>query len=311
MDIRYYVVVNPLSGGGLAKKLWPTIKTELAAQGFVFDFEITQHPQHTITLVKQAVEKGYRHILAVGGDGTLHEAANGILEQTVVPSVDVKLGLISVGTGNDWGKTLQVPADYKKCIDIIKQGTTYLQDVGKVYFDDKGIRKHRYFVNIAGFAYDAYVTQQTNIAKESGKLGPFYYFLGVFKCLFSYKTTHIKISSEGGVLIEKPIFNGTIGICKYNGGGMIPNPDAVPNDGIFNITTIAHMPPLKVMLKVGRLYDGKIAKLTEAALFTGKRIRLESSPTVMVETDGEVLGTSPFDFEILPKSLNVYSPLKA
>lgn len=309
MAEQYYVVVNPLSGGGRSQKLWPQIKQRLNNETFNYEVKFTEYAFHAYNIVADAIGKGFRNILVVGGDGSLNEVANAIMDQTVCPVSDIKLGLISVGTGNDWGKTTQVPADFNKCIDIIKQGKVFTQDVGKVFYRDNGAEKHRYFVNIAGFAYDAYVTENTTEAKNKGALGVLYYQWGIFKCLFSYNNTHIHIASEKGTLIDEEVFNGTVGICRYNGGGMRPNPNAIPDDGLFDITTISKIPRIKVMLNVGLLYKGTINKLKEANLFTAESVTIESAPGVKIETDGEVLGTTPFRFEMKKRALNVFSPM--
>lgn len=308
MAEKYFIVVNPLSGGGRSAKTWPLIEARLHADGFDYTHKFTEYQFHTYTIVQQALADGYRNILVVGGDGSLNEAVNGIFDQQMVPTADVKLGLISIGTGNDWGKTMQVPADYNKCIDIIKAGKTFKQDVGKAFYQQDGKQKHRYFVNIAGFAYDAYVTENTMEAKNKGSWGVLYYQWGIFKCLFSYKNTQIKISSEKGKLIDDEIFNGSVAICRYNGGGMIPNPNAIPDDGLFDITTISKIARVKVMLSVGKLYKGTVGTLKEANLFTAKEVKIESAPGIKLETDGEVLGYSPFTFTLQPRALQVFSP---
>ncbi len=113
MAEKYFIVVNPLSGGGRSAKTWPLIEARLHADGFDYTHKFTEYQFHTYTIVQQALADGYRNILIVGGDGSLNEAVNGIFDQQMVPTADVKLGLISIGTGNDWGKTMQVPASFE------------------------------------------------------------------------------------------------------------------------------------------------------------------------------------------------------
>jgi YegS/Rv2252/BmrU family lipid kinase len=309
MAEQYFVVVNPLSGGGRSQKLWPQIEAKLKAESLNYTHKFTERAFHAYSIVQEAIAAGHRIILVVGGDGSLNEAANAIFDQTAVNPSEVKLGLISVGTGNDWGKTMQVPADFNKCIDIIKAGHTFKQDIGKAYYQENGTEKHRYFVNIAGIAYDAYVVENTMAVNRKGAYGKLYYQWGIFKCLFSYKNTQVKISSEKGTLMDEEVFNGTIAICRYNGGGMIPNPYAVPDDGIFDITAYSKIARLKVATSVGKLYNGTIETLKEAHLFTAKEVHIDSTPGIRLETDGELLGTTPFRFEMKQRALNVFSPL--
>ncbi|UPT65793.1 MAG: diacylglycerol kinase family lipid kinase [Sphingobacteriales bacterium JAD_PAG50586_3] len=311
MAEQYFIVVNPLSGGGRSEKLWPKIVAKLKAEGLDYTYKFTERSFHAYAIVQDAIAAGHRTILVVGGDGSLNEAANAIFDQTMVNPSEVKLGLISVGTGNDWGKTTQVPADFAKCIDIIKAGKTFKQDVGKAFYQENGTEKHRYFVNIAGFAYDAYVVENTMAVNRKGAYGKLYYQWGIFKCLFSYKNTQVKISSENGTLMDEEVFNGTVAICRYNGGGMIPNPHAVPDDGIFDITAYSKISRIKVATSVGKLYNGTVETLKEAHLFTAKEVKIDSNPGIRLETDGELLGTTPFRFEMKQRALNVFSPLAA
>ncbi len=310
MAERYFIVVNPKSGGGRSLKLWPKIEARLKADNFNYTHKFTEHAFHAYQIVQDAISQGYRNILIVGGDGSLNETANAVLDQTAVIPTEIKVGLISVGTGNDWGRTTKIPADFNQCIDIIKSGKTFRQDVGKVFYQEKGAEKHRYFVNIAGFAYDAYVTENTTGLQGKGNMGKMYYQWGIFKCLFSYKNTQIKIASENGTLLDEEIFNGSIAICRYNGGGMMPNPDAIPDDGMFDITAFTKISRLKVAASVGMLYNGTVGKLKESRMFKAEKITITSNPGVKVETDGEVLGTTPFRFEMKHRALQVFSPLQ-
>ena len=100
----WFIIVNPAAGGGAAKRLWLRIERDLQAQGFSYSVRFTERKMHAVELVEEAVARGYRKFLAVGGDGTVHEVANGILSQEFVPSREIGLALLPVGTGNDWAK---------------------------------------------------------------------------------------------------------------------------------------------------------------------------------------------------------------
>ena len=100
----WYIIANPMAGNGWVGKHWPVVEAILQELGYSYTVKFTEHRDHAIRLVEDAVLKGHRHILGVGGDGTNHEIANGILLQTRVPSADITYALLPVGTGNDWAR---------------------------------------------------------------------------------------------------------------------------------------------------------------------------------------------------------------
>ena len=127
---RWLAVVNLLSGSGKCGRDWDSIAQMLYAKGIEFDTVFTGYRFHAIELVQRGIEEdGYRNLIAVGGDGTIHEVANGILTQTSVASTEVRMGVIAVGTGNDWVRSYGIPTDYEKAVEVIAAGKTFTQDV--------------------------------------------------------------------------------------------------------------------------------------------------------------------------------------
>jgi diacylglycerol kinase family enzyme len=180
-EIRdWIVIVNPNAGVGKCGRDWNRISKLLAEANLDFETVFTERRKHATHLVIQAIKQGYRKVISVGGDGTLNEVVNGILEQNTIPSKKISLGVVSVGTGNDWIRTYKIPSDYKKSIEIIQQEHTFIQDTGKVtYATDNGVES-RFFVNMAGLGFDGLVAQKTNADKEAGKSNPFVYFYHIF-----------------------------------------------------------------------------------------------------------------------------------
>ena len=162
----WLVIVNPHAGGSKAKTDWPQIRKHLTEAGFLFDSYFSEYPHHAIELVKNLIsEKKYTQVIAVGGDGTLNEVINGVFHQQTVPPADVHVGLITIGTGNDWGRMYALPKNYEGQIEILKKGHFLLQDVGQVHYSHDTQKTSRYFVNIAGMGFDALVAKKTNILK--------------------------------------------------------------------------------------------------------------------------------------------------
>jgi diacylglycerol kinase (ATP) len=302
---EYFLIVNPHSSGSKAIKLWPNIKKILEKEGLNFDYELTKGRMDAYNITIKAIKKGYRKIIGVGGDGTANEIINGIFNQNYVDTKDIVVGVIPTGTGNDWGKTVGIPNDYIQAIEIIKKGNMIKQDVGKVIYYENNEKKERYFVNIAGMFFDAVVTKNTNKSKDKNKSGTFSYLLNLLTTLFKYKSQKAEINIDGKIIKEK-IFTMAVGICKYSGGGMKMLPDAIPNDGYFDITLVKEVPKFQVIRNIKKIFDGTFVNLKWVKQFKAKNVIIFSKDKIYLEADGENLGHSPFEFEILENALNVF-----
>ncbi|MDD2277701.1 MAG: diacylglycerol kinase family lipid kinase [Bacteroidales bacterium] len=300
----WYTIVNPEAGSGKGLKDWPRIEALLNELGIKFEHKITERKYHTIELTVNAVRNGFRKILVVGGDGTLNEVVNGIFIQNVCNPIDIIIGVIGVGTGNDWQRTFKLPSDYRGKILAIKEERTILQDVGKVRFFEARIQQSRYFANAAGVGFDAKVALATNKLKESGRKGKLLYIYSLLKTLYYHRSTMAKIAIDSHKLDGK-IFSATLGIGKYNGGGMLQLPNALPDDGLFDITVINKIRRVNVLRNIFRLYNGTILNHPKILGYQGKNITISSKPPLSLEADGESLGTSPFTFSIVPQSIRV------
>jgi len=310
----WLVIVNPTAGIGLAKRDWPKIKNLLEAAGFLMEVHLTTHQFHAIELARDLVqEKAFTHIIAVGGDGTLNEVVNGIFQQTRFETSDITLGMITVGTGNDWGRMYDFPMNYEKAIKILQHEDCFLQDVGKVKYRFDTEDKSRYFINMAGMGYDALVAKKTNLMKSKGKGGTLAYLFNLITGLFQYQHTHLHIKVDDKEVLNDKVFSLSIGICKFNGGGMKQLPNAIPDDGLFDMTVIKKTSKFTVIKNIKNLYDGSFINLPEVETYTGKKITVTSVPphAIFLETDGESLGNSPLDFEIVPKAVKLIVHKKA
>ncbi len=301
---EWLVIVNPNAGTGKCKKDWPLINSILKSRNFSYSSVMTERRFHAILLTRNLIKEGYRKIIVVGGDGTLNEVINGIFAQSSCPSDDIVIGMIPVGTGNDWARMFSIPLDYEKAADTIKEQKVFLQDVGKVLFCIKNKLFNRYFINIAGTGFDAIVAKKTNTLKEKGKSGTLLYFYNIFTCLLGYRSSGVTIEIDGEKF-KDDIFSLNIGICKFNGGGMMQVPNADPADGLFDITVIRKIGKFSVIRNIGRLYNGTIIRHPRVRSMRGKSVCVYSSSPVYLETDGESLGHSPFEFEIIPGSLRI------
>ena len=302
---RWMVIVNPNAGVKKGAKEWPKILDIIKREAIDYAFELTKHRDHAIHLTREAIEEGYRSIAVVGGDGTLNEVLNGIFLQQACPVSEITIGMIPVGTGNDWCRMFNVPFDFAGAVQLLKERRTFVQDIGKVIHYHKNESLERYFMNVAGMGYDALVAKKTNLFKEKGHGGPLTYFWFIFASLFQYKFLDAVIEVDGESLFKGEIFSMNVGICKYNGGGMKQLPFAIPDDGLMDVTLIKKAPKWMVIRYTNKLYDGTLVDLPIVKTFQGKAIRIRSTSKIYLETDGESLGHTPFTFEILPKALRV------
>jgi diacylglycerol kinase (ATP) len=302
----WLVIVNPNAGRKKGEKDWFNINELLNKSGLAFESVFTTHKEHAIALTTRFIKKGYRNFLVVGGDGTLNEVINGIFFQKSVPSHEFLISMIPVGTGNDWCRMFYIPFKYSDAIALIKQNNTFIQDIGRVSYFNSTTLKRRYFINVAGMGYDAEVASKTNKDKERGKGGPFSYLKNLFTSLLFYKYSETEIIIDDlPERYKNKTFSVSVGICKYNGGGMKQLPNAIPDDGLLDMTLIKKLGKLTVLKEVKNLYDGSFIQHPKVQTFQGKSFRIDSKPAINLEVDGESLGHSPFRFEVIPSSLRV------
>lgn len=296
-------IVNPHAGNGKGRKDWPLIESHLAKTGIPYDFIFTDKKCHAIELSEDSAGKGYLTIIAVGGDGTFNEVANGILKSG---SADVVTGMIPVGSGNDWCRMFRIPADYEKAVSIIKNRKVFVQDAGIVKCVNGNENIERFFVNVAGLGFDAKVVLKTNKQKDRGRGGKLLYLVNLFTSLFSKNDVLAEITIDQKKF-KTVLFSMNVGICKYSGGGMMQVPNAVADDGLFDITVINKIGKFDVIKNVKNLYDGSFIKHKKVDTYRGKKILVNANSPVSVEIDGETLGFTPVEFNILPSALKIIS----
>ncbi len=304
MDDKWYAVINPQAGSGKGKFDWPEIESLLKINGIEFDHVFTTHKYHAVELTVNAVNLGYKKLIAIGGDGTLNEIVNGVFIQKRYSTTDISIGVIAVGTGNDWSRMYKIHETYQGKVAALKAGRLFLQDVGKVDYEESMVRQSRYFANAAGVGFDAEVARRTNRLKEHGHKGKILYMGSLVRALFDYKPSDIKITIDDKKIGGK-IFSLTVGIGCFNGGGMMQMPNAISDDGLFDVTVIHQVRRFEVIRNIYRLYNGTILSHPKISGHIGKTVTITSDLPIGLEVDGESLGMSPFVFSVVPKSINV------
>ena len=305
------VIVSSRSGGGKARHDWPEIANLLKAKSIEFIASITDHAYHAIELAREAVLSGFRKLLVVGGDGAVHEVLNGLYSQTEVSPSEVTVGLIPVGSGNDWSRLHRIPADYGRAVDLISEADvrTRLQDVACVHTLMDGKPYCRYMMNIGGLGFDSDVCRRFDIAKEHGHAGDRQYLKSLLSGFLAYRPLRFRVAVDGEEFYHGTAFSVALGIGQYCGGGMRQTPDAVPDDGLINVTVVGKLSKWKFLSKVPSLFKGDIYRHKEVRHTTGRRVEISAAPYSYMEVDGEPVGITPVRIEVIPAGVQVVSNL--
>jgi YegS/Rv2252/BmrU family lipid kinase len=301
---EWFTIVNPNAGNGKGKKDWERISELFYRSDIPVNARFTEMKGEAIGFTRDALAEGYRKFISVGGDGTLNEIVNGIFTQDACPTKDVVMGMIPVGTGNDWGRMFGIPLVYEGAVKVIKDNKIMPHDVGTItYFSADGQQK-RYFMNIAGVGFEAVVVQKTNKQKDKGRSSQAVYFYNLLSSLISYRRPYINITIDGKTVSTKA-FSVNVGNGRYCGGGMRQTPDALPDDGLLDITVIKDMGRIEVIKALKILYDGTILSHPKIDGYRSNNLKITSETALYAEADGESLGHTPVEFGIIPGGVNV------
>ena len=294
----WFIIANPTSGNRNFSKKWQEIQQNLKTNTIDYSFAITEYSKHEIELVQNAIQQGFKNIISVGGDGTLHHVVNGIMTQRYVKTSDITIGVIPVGTGNDWIKTYNIPNNIEKAIEIIHQKNTILQDIGVLETKNKSIR---YFNNVAGLGYDGYIVNKLKKLKPFGSLS--YLLAGTYGLLF-YKKSIFKVTFDDKE-IEANCLMTILGICKFSGNGMQFTKDVHTSDGFLDITIAKNITLFDLILNMPKLYNGKFVYHKKVETYKTKEITV--TPKISkpyIQADGELIGTGKVSVKIIEKAIN-------
>ena len=305
VEQKWFVIINPIAGRGRGLTDWPHISRLLRENRVMHDYAFTEYKCHASELAVEAVVQGYRKIIIVGGDGTIHEVVNGLFVQKAEETSRILLAVIAVGTGNDWIRMFGIPRKYSEAIRAIVGGHSFLQDVGRVSYYESNYRQTRYMATVAGVGLEAAVIKNYAHMVRKRRGGKWRYLWSLVKSVVAYRPSGMKVWVDGEIVTNDWVLSAAIGICKYNGGGMLQVPQAIPDDGLFDITVIRRMNLFRIVTCFSALFNGRIYDVRQASLYRGRKIRLEASPDVLLALDGELLGGTPVELEIIDKAVNV------
>lgn len=300
------IVVNPASANGATGRRWPEMAEAIKQEGISFEHRFTDGPGHATEITRQFLKDGHDLIIAVGGDGTTNEVINGFFDQSgaaIRPGAAVSF--ISGGTGRDLIRTIGIPTDTAEAARHLVNSSTRPVDLGRVSFlNNQGLPEVRYFINVAGLGLDGATVDRVN--KTSKALGGFVCFLwATVVTLLLYKNQKMRIIVDGEEVCNEPVTVVVFGNGRYFGSGMCIAPDALVDDGLFDIVILKDLSKINLLLSLPRVYKGTHLSHPRITSLQGKSVKVEASSEALLDLDGEQPGHAPVEIEIIPKAINL------
>ena len=304
---EWYFIVNPRAGSGKTLSEWIPAEHILESLDIPYLTAYTSHKRHATTLAHDAAAEGYRKIVAVGGDGSIHEVFNGIMrwcdENSASPE-DFYIGVAPIGSGNDWIKSLNVPHDVGKVIDLIDRNSFARMDVVKVHSVGG---KTTYMANIGGIGFDSHVCKTVNLQKESGKRGKMIYLNALQFTIFNLKPINIQILADGREVFSGYAYSVALGNGRYSGSGMRQVPLAVMDDGLLDVMVVPKLPLHKIFRQLPKLFDGTLIESRDVIFARCRKLEilpLDEASNDIIELDGEIEGRIPLKIEMDGRQIN-------
>jgi len=297
------VIVNPHAGRRRVGAEIPELERTLQARGLPYDLKRTEAPGDASRFAREALDEGGRFLVAVGGDGTVHEVVNGMLEEgkPVVP--EAVLGVVAAGSGCDLVRTFGLPGDVTRSCQHLLGENTYPLDVGMVtYTDAGGTRVTRYFPNVAEAALGAAVAARAE--RLPRWLGQAKYFAAFWLTLPRFKLGTVSLRADRRSY-DGPAVMIIVGNCQYYGGGMKISPRSYPGDGVLDVLVFTG-PKSDAFTMLPKVYRGEHVPHDHIKEFRVKNaLTIDSERPLPIEADGEVLGFTPATFEVVPQAIRM------
>jgi diacylglycerol kinase (ATP) len=286
-------ILNPISGVNKKSIIEEKIHQLIDKQLFDYEIQYTDHPNHGTEIARNAVEQKFDMVVAVGGDGSVNEVAEGLIGS------DVVLGIIPAGSGNGYAMHLGIGRKVEKAINILNNG--------KVRVLDTGLINQQPFVNLAGIGFDAKIAYLYRNVKRRGFLG---YLQTALKESTNLKSHLYSIRIDGKeVLTEKKCFTIVVANAPMYGYGFIIAPKAVPDDGKLEVVVFHNAPAWRIILSLWRFWNHSMHKTSIADRYVGTEVEVTCHEPSFAHTDGEGFTVEHKQlFTIKPNSIKVVVP---
>jgi diacylglycerol kinase (ATP) len=292
--MKYYFIVNKRSGNGKGLKIWRKIEKLLQESQINYQVHFTERPKHAVEIAKEVSSEICNVVVAIGGDGTIHEVANGLIDS------NIPLGVIPAGSGNDFARALDIPMDYKKALERILMGKQRKIDIGRIGKD--------YYVSVAGIGFDGKVAEVNNASKYKQwlnffKLGGLSYGFSFLHVLLKYRPVNIEIKVDGKNFIFFNVWLIAIANIPNYGGGIRICPDACCKDGLFDICIVHNMTKWDLLRMFPKAFKGEHVFHPCVTMIKGKQVEVTANLPVNVQSDGELLTKTPVKVTIQKDAL--------
>jgi diacylglycerol kinase (ATP) len=297
------LIANPVAGRGRGSTL-DALRDALRMRGVAHDLEMTQAAGHARELAREAVEAGRRYVVAVGGDGTVHEVVNGMVDVETgrARGEDLVLGLASAGSGSDLARTFGLDRKPEVIARHLDGDTTMPFDVGRVRLPDRDGREHRVlFANIIEAGYGGLVTDLAN--RLPRWFGSARYGVATISAIRRFRLVNARVVIDH-TEVEEELSNVIVANGQFYGGGLRVAPRALPDDGRFNVQ-VWRGKPIDVLRALPDLRVGEHLDREDVREWQSTTARIEADSPLLVEADGEVLGTTPATIDLLPQVLRI------
>jgi YegS/Rv2252/BmrU family lipid kinase len=295
----WLAIVNPASGRHRSRKGWPAIERALRAASVDIETAETRYAGDGEDIARRAIGEGRRRLLAVGGDGSVNEVLNGIMTAGLADPGEVTLAVAPTGTGNDWARSLGIGRAPEDIASVVAAARTMMHDVGAADFPGVAGARRRWFINVAGAGYDAYVT-----ARVPRPPTAFTYLKGALSGLATYRSPLFRITADEATF-EDRLLLAFVANAQYCGNRMHVAPTARLDDGLLDLLTVRELGLGAVLTKLAKLYGGTILGDPAVRHFRAARIRIDADPPAQVQGDGQMLGQTPVEFTVLRQTLRV------
>ncbi len=307
------IIVNPKSASGSTKKRWAQTASDARAHFGAFQVAFTKKPGDGIELAERGANGGRKFIIACGGDGTINEVANGILNS----GKDVEFGILPSGTGGDFRRTIKMPMETRDAAKALQTGVTKQIDVGRVTFQNLNNETvSRYFLNVSSFGLSAAINEKVkekdyfNWFPIEAIRGRAKYAVSTLEKVFDTNFLTVRVKFDDSEEKSLNTLNFCVCNARYFGGGMKIAPNAKLTDGFLDVVNIGDIKTLKILSNAHTLYRGTHLALEEVKATLARKIEVSpvGNQEIRIETDGELPGKLPAVFEIVPHALRIRVP---
>jgi len=295
------VIVNPVSGRGAGARLMQPISDFLRSSGLDFDLVTTTAVHDATRLAREAVAQGRETVVAVGGDGTFNEVLNGLVQSKDEP-VGTTLGLLPIGTGNDFAFGAGLPLDVWEACRVVVRGQSRTIDTGLFCADNE---EPRYFGNGIGIGFDAVANIESRKVKRLR--GTLLYLVAVIRTLaFYYEAPRITLCVDGEERTQPSLMISVMN-GRRMGGGFYMTPTSKMDDGLLDLCVAGQVSRAKMIRFVPRFMRGSHTTDPDVTMGQGRQVTITSESPWAAHVDGEIygVGATRYEVELLPQRLRL------